>query len=82
MLDSTKHVLMLPTDYSNSDFTHMFVFISVFSLCLKSMISAKTQLEGVLLKSQVKRDTDKPGKGSTRKVAECRGLLAVPKSAT
>lgn len=45
----------------DSDFTYTSVFTSVFSFRLKSIISAKAQLEGVLIKPQVRRDTDEPG---------------------
>lgn len=68
-LNSTKYCTDA-TYCCNSDFTYMFLSISVSSFCLKSMISSKAQLEGVFIKSQVKRDTDKPGKRRTRKVAE------------
>lgn len=57
---------------------HIYVFISVFSFCLKSVISTKAQLKGVL-KSKGTKGTVRLGKRNAGNVTEHPGLFTAPR---
>ena len=57
---------------------HIYVFINVFSFCLKSIISTKAQLKGVL-KSKGRKGTARLGKRNVSNVTKHPGLFTAPR---